>query len=278
MKAIRPISQKKTWMKFVTSWDRTSFGFKVGGVEIPMAIDSGAAANLIDLATWTQLEQSNARVSFQPNVDRTFKAYGTEKALQLTGMFTAKIEAGGNSTEATFYIAKDGRQCLLGDDTAKKLKVLKIGYNIGAVREHVKAFPKIKGVVVEIPINSNIPPVQQPYRRVPFTLEDKIAQKLGNLLDLDIIERVQQPSAWVSPVVPILKDSGEIRLCVDMIRANQAVLRETHPFPIVEELFAGMKGAQRFSKLDIKEAYHQVEISERSREITTFITKQGLFR
>lgn len=254
------------------------FRFTVGGVEIPMAIDSGAAANLIDPVTWEHLKKANAKINFQANVDRTFKAYGSEDLLELTGMFTAEIEAGGNTTQATFYIAKDGRQCLLGDDTAKELKVLKIGYNIDAVREQTTTFPKIKGVIVEIPINSNIPPVQQPYRRVPFALEDKIAQKLGSLLDQDIIERVRQPSAWVSPVVPILKDSGEIRLCVDMRRANQAVLRETHPLPLVEELFAGIKGAQRFSKLDIKEAYHQVEISERSREITTFITKQGLFR
>ncbi|KXJ62370.1 hypothetical protein RP20_CCG015892 [Aedes albopictus] len=63
-----------------------------------------------------------------------------------------------------------------------------------------------------------------------------------------------------------------------MRRANQAVLRESHPLPLVDELLGSVSGAVRFSKIDIKDAYHQLEISERSRPITTFITKQGLFR
>lgn len=142
----------------------------------------------------------------------------------------------------------------------------------------MEKFPKIKGVLVEIPIDPNVKPVQQPYRRAPFALESKISEKLQSLLDRDIIEKVNQPSAWVSPIVPVLKDNGEIRLCVDMRRVNKAVLRETHPLPIVDELFGGIHGAVCFSKLDVKEAYHQVEIAERSREITTFIAKQGLFR
>lgn len=254
------------------------FRFKVGGVGITMTIDSGAAANLIDLSTWEKLQASQANLEFSTQVDRSFKSYGSSLPLNIIGMFTAEIEADGNKVEAVFYVAQNGKQSLLGDETAKKLKVLKIGYNVGAIQESPGIFPKIKGVLVEIPVDPYVKPIQQPYRRAPFALEDKIAEKLQSLLDRDIIERVQQPSAWVSPIVPILKDNGEIRLCVDMRRANQAVVRETHPLPIVEELFGGINGATRFSKLDIREAYHQIEISERSREITTFITKQGLFR
>lgn len=254
------------------------FRFKVGGTEIIMTIDSGAAANLIDIQTWTKLLESGAKVEFNRHVDRTFKAYGSDDPLNMIGMFTAEIEAGDNKTEAVFYVAENGRQSLLGDETARQLKVLKIGYNVASIQEQTTPFPKIKGVLVEIPIDPNVKPVQQPYRRAPFAMEDKIAKKLQYLLDQDIIERVEESSPWVSPIVPILKANGDVRLCVDMRRANQAVIRETHPLPIVEEMFGGITGATRFSKLDIKEAYHQVEISERSRAITTFITKQGLFR
>ncbi|XP_062540777.1 uncharacterized protein LOC134208847 [Armigeres subalbatus] len=254
------------------------FRFKVGGIETVMTIDSGAAANIIDLKTWQMLQRCGAKVEFNPKVDRSFKAYGSSNPIGMLGMFVAEIEAAGNKVEATFYIASHGMQSLLGDETAKMLKVLKIGYNVGSVQETSAAFPKIKGVIVEIPINPDVRPVQQPYRRAPFALEDKIGEKLQYLMHQYIIERVQQPSAWVSPIVPVVKDNGDIRLCIDMRRANQAVIRETHPLPIIEELFGGINGAVLFSKLDIKEAYHQVEISERSRDITTFITKQGLFR
>ncbi|XP_062542414.1 uncharacterized protein LOC134210378 [Armigeres subalbatus] len=246
----------------------------VGGVVVHMTIDSDAAANLVDLQTWSNLQRSGAKVKFSQHDDRSFKAYGSVRPMKMIGMFTAEIEAGDNKTEAIFYIAEDAKQSLVGDEKAKQLKVLKIGHDVASVQQQPRAFPKIKGVLVEIPIDPNVKPVQQPYRRSPFALEDKIAEKLQYLLNQDIIEPVEESSAWVSPIVPILKDNGEIRLCVDMRRANQAVIRETHPLPIVEEMFGGITGATCFSKLDIKKAYHQIEISERSRGITTFITKQ----
>lgn len=131
---------------------------------------------------------------------------------------------------------------------------------------------------MEIPINESVQPVKQAYRRAPIALESQIYDKLKSLLDKDVIEKVHGPSAWVSPMVPILKSSGEVRICVDMRRANQAVLRESHPLPLIEEILGSLGGASKFSRLDIKEAYHQLELSKKSREITTFITKYGLFR
>ncbi|CAH2107517.1 unnamed protein product [Euphydryas editha] len=118
----------------------------------------------------------------------------------------------------------------------------------------------------------------QPYRRIPIPLEEKINKKIEELLDLDIIEEVHGPSPWVSPIVPILKDNGEVRVCVDMRRANSAILRENHPLPCMENLLPKIKKAQYFSKLDIKNAFHQVELHPDSRYLTTFITSNGLYR
>lgn len=78
--------------------------------------------------------------------------------------------------------------------------------------------------------------------------------------------------------MPVLKDNGEVRLCVDMRRANAAIVRENHPLPTMDKLLPKMKNAKFFSKLDIKDAFHQIEILPDSRHITTFITSKGLFR
>ena len=74
------------------------------------------------------------------------------------------------------------------------------------------------------------------------------------------------------------KPNGDIRLCVDMRRANGAIVRERHPIPTVDEVLHDLNGSTVFSKLDIKWAFHQVELSEASRPITTFATHKGLFR
>lgn len=254
--------------------------FEVGGVEIPMVIDSGAAANIINQRTWEQMKEMQVSVwDMTTDNDKNFTCYASNEPMQISGSFMAMISAGERNLQAKFYVAKAGQQNLLGDQTAKALHVLKVGFDLGHITETPEAeFPKFKGITVEIPIDDTVQPVQQAFRRTPYALEDKVNEKLQMLQKQGIIERVTVPSPWVSPMVPVLKSSGDVRLCIDMRRANQAVLRETHPLPLVDEILGSVTGAKMFSKIDIKDAYHQLEISERSRPITTFITKNGLFR
>ena len=115
-------------------------------------------------------------------------------------------------------------------------------------------------------------------RPVPFSLRDKIEKKLEELLEMDIIERAEGPTPWVSPIVAAPKPNGDIRLCVDMRQANSAILRERHPIPTVDEVLQNLNCSKVFSKLDLNLAFHQIELSEESRSITTFVTHKGLFR
>ncbi|XP_055615161.1 uncharacterized protein LOC129761463 [Toxorhynchites rutilus septentrionalis] len=195
---------------------RNVFHFRIGGVIVPMTIDSGADVNIIPVHIWHRLKRVDVQaydLSRQP--DRILKAYASSEPLKIKDMFNAEIEANDNTTKAKFYVVEGGKQCSLGEKTARELQVLKIGFNVGAIDQSPKEFPKVKGVLLEIPIDPTVQPVQQPYRRDPITLEGLIAEKLQCLLEQGIIERVTQQSAWVSPLVPVLKDSGEVRLCVD---------------------------------------------------------------
>ena len=84
----------------------------------------------------------------------------------------------------------------------------------------------------------------------------------------------------MSPLVaaPKPQNPSEIRLCVDMRMVNQAVKREHHNIPTVEELMEEMAGATIFSKLDLRSGYHQIELEKESRHITTFRTHKGLYQ
>ncbi|XP_062558121.1 uncharacterized protein K02A2.6-like [Armigeres subalbatus] len=106
----------------------------------------------------------------------------------------------------------------------------------------------------------------------------KVDEKLDDLLSKEIIEKVSEPSQWVSPMVIVVKDSGDIRLCIDMRQLNKAILRETHPLPTIEEIRWKINGAKYFSRLDIKDAFHQLQLDDDSKSLTTFITHRGLFR
>ena len=53
---------------------------------------------------------------------------------------------------------------------------------------------------------------------------------------------------------------------------------ERHPIPTTKEILASIEGSRFFSKLDLKQGFHQVELAEESREITTFISSFGVYR
>lgn len=170
-------------------------------------------------------------------------------------------------------------------DTAEALRILHFdipdvqGVPINAIDGIAKTpFPKIKGIVIHLSLKPGAIPVQVPWRRTPIALENKIKLKLDELEQLDIIEKVDEPSQWVSALVPVVKNDGDIRLCVDLRRLNEAIERELHPLPNFEDSTSKLCGAKFFSKFDIKSAYHQCELDEESRPLTTFITQWGRYR
>ena len=63
-----------------------------------------------------------------------------------------------------------------------------------------------------------------------------------------------------------------------MREANKAIKRVCHPIPTVRDISMDLNGAKFFSKLDMSQAFHQLELAPSSRNITTFITHAGLYR
>ena len=143
--------------------------------------------------------------------------------------------------------------------------------------------PKITVKVYRI--NKEHTPQAQPQRRIPYHIREKVKTALEDLEQQDIIERVSedQPTPWVSPIVSVAKKhgggrGGEVRICVDMRLINEAIEGVRRPIPTADDISFALNGAKFFSKLDLSQAYHQLELDEASRYITTFSTHIGLFR
>ena len=93
------------------------------------------------------------------------------------------------------------------------------------------------------------------------------------------IEKVSGPTTWVSPAVFAPKPGkDDVRICVDMRCANEAIQREKRPIPTVDEVLEELNGSTVFSKLDMNMGFHQIELEESSRDITTFSAGDSLFR
>lgn len=135
----------------------------------------------------------------------------------------------------------------------------------------------VKNQTHTVTLRHHIPPVQAKLRRLPITLRESVSAEIQRLERLDIIERINA-SEWVSPIVVVKKKDGGIRMCVDLRAPNRAIVIDSFPLPHIDELLNSLKGASHFSKLDLASAYHQVRLDPNSRDLTAFITHEGLFR
>lgn len=137
---------------------------------------------------------------------------------------------------------------------------------------------KMKEKKIRLHVKEDEKPIIQCARRIPFGLRSKVEAKIKELEELHIIERVEGPTSFVSPIVVVPKPNGDIRLCVDMRQTKTAVERERFPMPTIEETLVDINGAKVFSKLNLKWGFHQLELEEASRPVTTFATHTGLYR
>ena len=132
---------------------------------------------------------------------------------------------------------------------------------------------KLKDHKVKFHIDNSIPPVAQKERRIPFALRKKVNIELERLERAGIIEDVTNlPTPWLNPLVVVPKGEEDVRICLDMRCANKAITRTRFPTPTVDDLLVKLKGSAVFTKLDLKSAFHQLELDETSRHMTAFQT------
>ena len=259
----------------------------IGGILVEMVVDSGASTNVIDKHLWSKLKHEKIEcVSKKSN--KKLYPYGSKQPLEVLGTFSALTKVGETVVKAEFVVIDGEGEALLGRETAVQLGVLQFGVPVYSLKSKEEILHDYKGIFegvgkltgyqVKLHVDPEVPAVAQPVRRTPFSLREKVKEKIEELVTMDIIEPVEGPTPWVSPIVVLPKQNDEIRLCVDMRRANEAIIRERYQIPTVDEVLHNLNQSTVFSKLDLKWGYHQLELYPDSRSITTFTTHCGLYR
>ncbi|XP_064089177.1 uncharacterized protein LOC135203373 [Macrobrachium nipponense] len=154
----------------------------------------------------------------------------------------------------------------------------------------VSAFPRVFGATktlremhggpMHIKLSENVRPfaVTAP-RTIPYSWRSEIKDQLDELLEKDIICKVEHPTEWCHPIVPVAKKPNGVRLCVDLTKLNKYVCRPTYPVRSPHDAVASIStGASWFSTLDAKMGYFQVKITEEDQDLTCFITPWGRYK
>ena len=159
------------------------------------------------------------------------------------------------------------------------------------LRKHEKLFEGI-GVIKEPSTGENtevhlemeeneIPVAQQP-RHVPYYLEEPLKQWIEQGVE-NIFENV--PAGKEKPKPKFAKEktkkleSHMIRASIDMRIPNKAMKRSRCvQAPIIDDFTYALKDCVIFSKLDLRQSYHQLAIDKESSKVATFSTPWGNYR
>ena len=78
-------------------------------------------------------------------------------------------------------------------------------------------------------------------------------------------------------MVPVIKKTGGVHICVDLKQLNAAVRRGHHMLPSLEDKAPKLAESKVFSTLDAASWFWQIPIDEGSQLLTTFITPFGRY-
>ena len=220
---------------------------KINNTATSVLVDSGAQSTVLGERQFNDLVRDGLRAKLQPE-ERNLRVYGNG-SLPVVGKFEASVECYERKTMETILVTQGEGRCLLGSPAAKRLQVLQVGPELEGMEKVYSVNSDIGGIVDRFPrvfsgvgklsgyqlqlklhIDPEVKPATQKPRRIPYPLKDKVTRKINELLELDIIEKVSDPTTWVSPAVFAPNpNKDDVRICVDFRCANEAIRREKIP-------------------------------------------------
>ena len=84
-------------------------------------------------------------------------------------------------------------------------------------------------------------------------------------------------SPFGSPVLFVKKPDGSLRLCVDYRALNRMTIKNRYPIPLTTEIIDRIKGAKRFTRLDVRDAFNRIRVAEGDEYKTAFRTRYSHF-
>jgi len=113
--------------------------------------------------------------------------------------------------------------------------------------------------------------------RVPEALRDEVEQELTRLLDADILE-YDDDSPYNSPMIVVKKPTGGVRIVNNFIQLNNKTLTEPYLMTNMNQLLSRAAGCRYITRIDLCQAFFQVNLHPNSRKYTAFETEIGKMR
>ena len=257
---------------------------------VMMEVDTGAAVSVMSKRIYEEI--GGGRLE---NTKVKLKTY-TGEVVYPEGIGELNVKYDGQTRRLPIMVIEGQVPSLLGRDWLGQLKLcweklipvekvvhkLEIGGRIEEMKvKYSEVFSGklgcLKNFKVNIPVPEGTKPIYIKPRSVPYAMRKRVDEELDKLEQQGVWKKVEY-SKWAAPIVPVLKDKnnpgGPIRICGDYkMTVNKVAPLDNYPVPTTSEQLATLAGGEKFSKIDLSQAYQQLELDESTRELLTISTQ-----
>ena len=223
------------------------------------------------------------------------KTYTGEK-IQPIGVLNVQVKYKEEMQKLSLYVVETKGPALFGGDWLEKITLDWNGINTLAttslgnpstrlqeiLNKYSDVFKEDIGLLKTTKAKLDLKEDSQPKfckaRQVPYVPRPKVEAELTKLQNDGILTKVNW-SEWATPVVPVIKKNGNVRLCGDFKQTINPLLHvQQYPLPRIDDIFASVGDGQKFSKIDLRQGYLQMEMEEESKKLLTINTNKELFQ
>ncbi|CAB4005551.1 Hypothetical predicted protein [Paramuricea clavata] len=249
---------------------------RVNGVPMKMMVDSGGSVNVLGPEEFEHLSKQSKELISLKKSNTKIRAFGENNPnpRSLLGKVETLVESKHCMTVATIYITASQYGKLLSNTTAQQLGLIKFDLNSvsqQAVQEGDLDRRALRQTTtqVEIPTTTINSTNSNGEKRTKVCTSTPDTGRVSTLLEeyADVFEGLEkwlQESQDNDLIEPVVNKSTEV---------NEAIKREHHPMPTIEELTDDMSNAAHFTRLDLRSGYHQIVLNEESRGLVNYCSK-----
>lgn len=291
------IGKMSRWSARRQSADGTIYeaAIRVNGREMRLEFDTGAAATVFSEEDWIRMGKPPLSVTSLPLKDFS------GNRLKLKGETIVEVEYKGKSAKLPLIVGQQ-KDSVIGRKWIRKLEMCNCSLSVARnsmmhqkpgedegsqpvhalLEEFAEIFEEGLGhcnrVKAHLELKNDVRPRFIKARMLPYAVHSAVDAELDRLVAQGVLKPVNR-AEWAAPIVIASKPGGKIRLCADFSTGlNDALDIDQYPLPRPDDLYQKINGGKVFSKIDLSDAYLQLELDDASKKLVVINTHRGLFQ